>query len=92
MLLVISIAVMVWLAARKRRTAAALHSRALAADAAQTLACWRMSVVALAGIGLNATLGWWWADPVAALGITVLLVLEGLEAWQGESYDETRMP
>jgi len=83
-LLIVSIAVMVWLAKEKRQTAEALGSRALRAAAAQTLACWRMSVTALAGIGLNAALGWWWADPVAALGITVLLVLEGIEAWHGE--------
>jgi divalent metal cation (Fe/Co/Zn/Cd) transporter len=83
-LLVVSIGVMVWLARAKRRTADALGSRALHADAAQTLACWRLSVIALVGIALNAALGWWWADPVAALGITALLALEGLEAWRGE--------
>ena len=82
-LLVVSIGVMVWLARAKRHTATALGSRALHADAAQTLACWRLSVIALAGVGLNALLGWWWADPVAALGIAVLLLLEGREAWRG---------
>lgn len=83
-LLSVSIGVMLWLGAAKRRTADALGSRALRADAAQTLACWRLSVIALAGIGLNAAFGWWRADPVAALGISVLFVLEGLEAWRGE--------
>ena len=86
-LLVVSIGVMVWLAGAKRRTADALGSRALHADAAQTLACWRLSVIALAGIGLNAAFGWWWADPVAALGISVLFVFEGLEAWRGDDDD-----
>lgn len=84
----LSIAVMLWLAGAKRRVAADLGSRALAADAQQTQACWYLSVVVLAGIGLNALLGWWWADPVAALGVVVLLVREGLEAWHGESGDD----
>ena len=80
----VSIAVMLWLARAKRRVAAELDSHALAADAEQTQACWYLSVVVLAGIGLNALFGWWWADPVAALGVVVLLLREGVEAWRGE--------
>jgi len=80
----ISIGVMLWLASAKRRMAANLGSRALAADAEQTQACWYLSIVVLAGIGLNALLGWWWADPVAALGVVILLAREGREAWGGE--------
>jgi len=79
-----SIVVMLWLAQQKRRTGQALGSRALVADAQQTYACWYLSIVTLAGLALNAVLGWWWADPVAALGIAVLLVREGLEALRGE--------
>jgi len=88
----LSIGVMLWLARAKRRVATALGSRALAADAEQTQACWYLSVVVLAGIGLNATLGWWWADPVAALGVVVLLVREGLEAWRGDEDDDGEWP
>jgi cation diffusion facilitator family transporter len=84
----VSIGVMLWLAAAKRRVAAGLGSRALAADAEQTQACWYLSVVVLIGIGLNALAGWWWADPVAALGVVVILVREGREAWLGEDEDE----
>lgn len=80
----LSIGVMLWLARAKRRTATGLGSRALAADAEQTQACWYLSIVVLAGIGLNALFGWWWADPVAALAVTALLLREGLEAWRGE--------
>ena len=83
----LSIAVMLWLARAKRKVAGELGSRALAADAEQTQACWYLSVVVLAGIGLNALFGWWWADPVAALGVVILLVREGREAWQGEDDD-----
>lgn len=84
----VSIGVMLWLARAKRRTAAELGSRALAADAEQTQACWYLSVVVLTGIGLNALFGWWWADPAAALGVSLLLVREGREAWSGEDHHD----
>lgn len=84
----VSIGVMLWLARAKRRVGEALGSRAMIADAQQTYACWYLSIVALAGLALNAALGWWWADPVAALGITVLLVREGIEALRGEDDDD----
>lgn len=84
----ISIGVMLWLARAKRRTAAELGSRALAADAEQTQACWYLSVVVLTGIGLNALFGWWWADPAAALGVSLILVREGREAWSGEDHHD----
>jgi divalent metal cation (Fe/Co/Zn/Cd) transporter len=80
----LSIGVMWWLARAKRRTAVALGSRSLEADAAQTTACWWLSLIVLGGIGLNAVAGWWWADPVAALGVVVFLVREGREAWRGD--------
>ena len=83
----VSIVVMLWLAQAKRQTGEALGSRALIADSKQTRACWYLSAVALAGLGLNAILGWWWADPVAALAIAVLLVREGWEALGGEAED-----
>lgn len=81
---ILSMLVMVWLARAKRRAAVALGSRALEADAFQATACWWLSLITLAGIGLNAAFGWWWADPVAALGMTLLLIREGAEAWRGE--------
>lgn len=80
----VSIVVMQWLARAKRRAAAALGSRALEADAFQTTACFWLSVITLAGVGLNAAFGWWWADPAAALGMTWFIGREGLEAWRGE--------
>jgi divalent metal cation (Fe/Co/Zn/Cd) transporter len=80
----ISIVVMQWLARAKRRQAIALGSRALEADAFQTTACFWLSVIALFGVGLNALLGCWWADPVAALGMTWFIAKEGREAWRGE--------
>ena len=83
-LTLISLGVMVWLARAKRRAAVGLGSRALEADAFQTTACWWLSLITLAGLALNAAFGWWWADPAAALGMTVFLVREGSEAWRGD--------
>jgi divalent metal cation (Fe/Co/Zn/Cd) transporter len=80
----ISMVAMAWLARAKRRTAAALESRAMQADSFQTTACWWLSLITLVGIALNAAFGWWWADPVAALGMTYFLLAEGREAWRGE--------
>ena len=80
----LSIGLMWWLARAKRRTAIALGSRAMQADAFQTTACWWLSIIVLAGIGINALTGWWWADPFAAIAMCLVLVREGRDAWAGE--------
>ena len=54
------------------------------ADAAQTSLCAYLSAIALAGVGLNAVLGWWWADPVAALAMVPIIAREDLEGARGE--------
>ena len=81
-LLVVSLAVMKWLANAKRTVARALHSHAMEADAAQTDFCWKLSAVALIGLVANAILGWWWADPVAALGLAALIATEARRTWK----------
>jgi divalent metal cation (Fe/Co/Zn/Cd) transporter len=81
-LLALSLVVMPLLARAKPRAARALGSRALRADAHETIVCAWLSLTALCGLVLNATLGWWWADPVAAVAMVPLIVREGLEAWQ----------
>jgi cation diffusion facilitator family transporter len=86
-LAIASLAVMWWLAREKRRVAIALGSRAMAADAFQTDACFWLSLFLLVGIGANALLGWWWADPLAALAMTMFIAKEALEAWRGEDDD-----
>lgn len=83
----LSLGVMWWLARAKRRTAIALGSRAMWADAFQTTACWWLSLAVLAGVGLNTLFGLWWADPVAALVIPVFLLREASEAWEGHDGD-----
>ena len=80
----VSLVVMPLLARAKLRVAATLGSRALRADAHETIVCAWLSATTLLGLGLNAALGWWWADPVAALAMLPLIVREGAEAWRGE--------
>ncbi len=64
---------------RKRWVARKLGSRALEADAMETLICAYLSAALLLGLGLNAWLGWWWADPVAALVMLPVILQEGRE-------------
>jgi cation diffusion facilitator family transporter len=80
----VSLLVMQWLARAKHRLARALKSGAMKSDAFQTTACMWLSAAALAGIALNGVLGWWWADPIAALVIAILIAREAREAWKGE--------
>lgn len=80
----VSLVVMPLLGHRKRRVARQLGSRALAADAMETYLCSYLSFTLLLGLGLNAWLGWWWADPVAALVMVGFMIREGLEALRPE--------
>ncbi len=85
----LSLLVMPALARAKRRLAPALGSRAVASEANQTSLCAVLSAVALVGLGLNASLGWCWADPVAALMIGVLAANEAVRTWRAESLQDT---
>jgi len=76
----VSLVVMPWLVRQKRRVARRLNSGALAADSTQTLVCTYLSAMLLGGLIANAIFGWWWADPVAALGMSLFIVREGYEA------------
>ncbi|MDH3706072.1 MAG: cation transporter [Acidimicrobiia bacterium] len=80
----LSLVVMPLLAHAKRRTGQQLGSATVTADSQQTWLCTYLSAVLLAGLALNATLGWWWADPLAGLAIAGLAVREGREAWAGD--------
>jgi divalent metal cation (Fe/Co/Zn/Cd) transporter len=83
-ILTLSLIVMPWLARLKRVVARALSSRALQADATQTSLCAYLSAIALVGVGLNALLDWWWADPVAALAMTPIILREGITGLRGQ--------
>lgn len=80
----LSLGVMGFLARAKRTTGEALDSRALIIDAFQTTTCLWLSATTLVGPAANALLGWWWADPVAAVAIALLVLREAIEAWRGE--------
>lgn len=86
-LAIASLIVMPLLARAKRRTGALMGSAAVVADSNQTQLCAYLSAILLGGLILNATVGWWWADPIAALAISVLAANEGREAWRGETCD-----
>jgi divalent metal cation (Fe/Co/Zn/Cd) transporter len=79
-----SLVIMPFLSWAQRRTGRSLGSNAVVADSTQTLLCTYLSAVLLAGLVLNARLGWAWADPVAGLVIAAVAVREGVEAWRGE--------
>ncbi|TCK20621.1 cation diffusion facilitator family transporter [Pseudonocardia endophytica] len=83
-LVAISVAIMPFLSWAQRRAGRELGSASAVADSKQTLLCTYLSAAVLVGLVLNAALGWWWADPVAALVLAVLAVREGRNAWRGD--------
>ncbi|HYN95298.1 MAG TPA: cation transporter [Pilimelia sp.] len=88
----VSIVVMPLLVWAKRRTGRELGSATVVADSMQTMLCTYLSAIVLVGLVLDATLGWWWADPVAALVIAAVAVREGAEAWRGDRCDDCALP
>lgn len=79
----LSLLIMPVLGLKKRRLAIKMVSRALEADAVETLICAYLSFTLLLGLTLNALFGWWWADPIAALAMVYFIVKEGWEAVHG---------
>ena len=77
--------VMPLLARAKRRVAARLNSHALHADSHQSDICAYLSVILLLGLALNAVLGWWWADPIAALCMLPIIIREGVAGLRGQT-------
>ena len=82
-LVALSVVIMPFLSLAQRRAGRELGSASAVADSKQTLLCTYLSAAVLIGLVLNAALGWWWADPVAALVLAALAVREGREAWRG---------
>jgi len=80
-----SLIIMPFLSWAQRRTGRALGSDTVVADSTQTRLCAYLSAVLLAGLILNATLGWYWADPIAGLIIAAVAIKEGREAWRGRA-------
>jgi len=84
-LAIASVIVMPIVSIAKIRVAKRLGSRALVAEAKETIACSYISLALLLGLLLNSTLGWWWADPAAALLMVPWVVKEGLEGLRGSA-------
>jgi divalent metal cation (Fe/Co/Zn/Cd) transporter len=85
----LSLIAMPALARAKRQLAPALGSAAVVADAKQTSLCALLSGVLLVGLLANGALGWWWADPVAGLGIAALAGFEAVRTWRADSLADT---
>ena len=84
---VVSLLVMPALAYGKQRTGREMGSEALKAEAVETWVCSYLSLALLAGVGLNAAFGWWWADPVGAVAMLPVILWQGLETL-GEAREE----
>lgn len=84
----LSIIIMRSLAKQKLELGEKIKSRALIADARETIACIYFSITLIAGLILNFLFDWWWADPIASLIIAGLLIKEGCEFWEEEKKQE----
>jgi divalent metal cation (Fe/Co/Zn/Cd) transporter len=84
-LVAVSVVIMPFLSWAQRRAGREFGSASAVADSKQTLLCTYLSAAVLVGLVLNSTLGWWWADPLVALGLAVVAVREGREALRGET-------
>ena len=80
----LSVPMMRYLAARKIDLADSLGSRALRADAVESITCGWLSLIAVLSLGAQALTGAWWIDSVGSLAIVWFLIKEGREAWRGE--------
>jgi divalent metal cation (Fe/Co/Zn/Cd) transporter len=80
----VSLVVMPILSRAKKRVGSQLDSAAMKADAKQTDFCVYLSAILLGGLLLNAVLGWWWADPVAGLIMTLIIAKEGMEGMKAK--------
>lgn len=83
-LAITSLMVMPLLGRAKKRLGVRLGSAATAGEGAQNLLCAYLAMAVLVGLLANTLWGWWWLDPVVALGIAALAVWEGIQSWRGD--------
>lgn len=81
----VTLATMPALASAKARVGDRLNSSATKSEGRQNMLCAYLSAALLVGLGANALLDWWWADPVTALAIVGVAIHEGREAWRGDA-------
>jgi len=82
--------VMFGLAHLKARTARALGSETLGAEAAMTTLDGCLSVGVLTALVLNSSLGWWWVDACAAIVVAGFAISNGIQNWQDSRPHEDR--
>jgi divalent metal cation (Fe/Co/Zn/Cd) transporter len=80
----VAIPTMYFLAQRKLQIANALGSRALRADAVESMTCGWLAFVVVAALAAQLVLGAWWVDPLASLAVVWFVIREGREAWEGK--------
>lgn len=85
LLAIASLVVMPLLSRAKRRVGASLNSAAMHADAKQTEFCTYLSAILLGGLVLNVVFGLWFADPVAALVMTPIILREGVQGLRAKA-------
>lgn len=78
---IVALVVMVSVALAQRRIGRALNNPVLVAQSSETWMSHALSISVLAGLGVNAALCWWWADPAAALVVAAIAAWSGHEAW-----------
>jgi divalent metal cation (Fe/Co/Zn/Cd) transporter len=82
---VLSLVVMPPLRQAKSKVGEQLASSAVKREGRENMMCAYLSICLLTGLGLNAVLGWWWADPVSAYGVAAIAAVAGSRAWRGVS-------
>ncbi len=87
-IVVASAGVMAVLYVAKMRIATRMQSRALRAEAMESLFCDLQDLTILVGLALNSLLSWWWADPVAALVLVPFFIKEGRENFTGHCHGD----
>ncbi len=80
---VLALVVMPPLRRAKAKVGDSLGSSAVKREGRENMMCAYLSICLLAGLGLNAVLGWWWADPVSAYGVALIAAVAGRRAWLG---------
>ena len=72
----------------KKRMGGRLRSGATAGGGKQNILCAYLSLAVLIGLGSNALFGMWWADPLVALLVAVVVIQAGIATWRGQACDE----
>lgn len=81
------VALMPILGRAKQKVGVGLASHATSSEGRQNVLCAHLSLAVLVGLTANAMLGWWWADPLVALSVAVVVIQAGVSTWRGRSCD-----